>query len=581
MSPFLPSLIPSPRRLVLALIAALLPTCLFAASPDAPQSRRPNVLLILTDNQSYFELGVHGHERLQTPNIDRLAAQSVDFRNFHAPPFCSPSRAALLTGRYAMRAGVHDTVGGRSILHRNEATLANYLGAGGYRTAIFGKWHLGLSYPYHPLERGFDEVFIHGGGGIGQMEDYFGNNHIDATWDHNGTMVKRKGYSTDVLFSEATRFIDESKSHPFFCFISTPATHTPWQVEPEALARIKARGVTATENELKLFSMIENIDDNVGRLMSRLDEWGIAENTIVIFATDQGVRERGAPHPRYHERRDEDNVAYDVNHQVFCMVRYSPVTRAGINTALTGIVDLTPTILDLCGLPKPGSLDGRSLRPLLTGAGEWEDERTLIVQCPRRRYREKWRNAAVKMGPWRLVGGNKLYDVAADPDQRRNVVADHPDVVARLTDTYERFWETLPSAQETLSRHILGAPQAPDVRLVCMDWYQGASPWHQLHLQRNKANGVWPVEIVSDGRYQFELRWYPREHPTPIGASMATLRVGHVTASQAIDPADDRVVFQLPLERGQYDLESVFLDPTAEEHPEWGAYFVYVSYLGP
>ena len=191
----------------------------------------PNVLLILTDNQSFYELSCHGHEKVETPNIDQLAAESVDFMNFHAPPFCSPSRTEMLTGRYALRAGVHNTVGGVSILHRNEATLANYLGAAGYRTAIFGKWHLGYSYPYHPNERGFDEAFVHGGGGIGQMEDYYGNDHMNATWDHNGAMVESEGYSTDVLFQRAANFIKSSGDKPFFCFISTPATHTPYQTE--------------------------------------------------------------------------------------------------------------------------------------------------------------------------------------------------------------------------------------------------------------------------------------------------------------------------------------------------------------
>ena len=543
---------------------------------------RPNVLLILTDNQSFFELSTHGHPQLQTPHIDQLARQSVNFQNFHAPPFCSPSRAEMLTGRYAVRAGVHDTVGGRSILHRNEATLADYLGANGYHTGIFGKWHLGLSYPYHPSERGFDEVFIHGGGGIGQMEDFYGNDHYEATWDHNGKMVKRRGYSTDVLFDEATRFMASAEDEPFFCFISTPATHTPWQSEPRARRRIEARGVEAEENELKLFSMIENIDENVGDLMAWLETENLSENTVVIFATDQGIQDRGATEPRDTERRHAHNSAYDPKHQVFFMMRYPPLTQAQRQPALAGMVDLAPTLLDLCGLPPVASIDGRSLRPLLTGATEWQDDRTLIVQCPRTRYRTKWSNAAVKTQRWRLVGGDELYDVNVDPSQRHNIAAQYPDVVAELSVDYDRFWSTLPPANETLSRHLLGARQSPDVRLVCMDWYLGASPWHQIHLKRGRQNGVWPIEIMREGRYQFELRWFPREAPTAIGAKRASIRVGSVYETMAMTPDEEKAVFELDLAPGQFDLESTFLNAVpGAEYPSWGAYFVYVSYLGP
>ena len=544
-------------------------------------SERPNVLLILTDNQSYFELSCHGHEQLQTPNIDRLAAESVDFQNFHAPPFCSPSRAELLTGRYAMRSGIHNTVGGVSILKAEEATLANYLGGAGYRTAIFGKWHLGYSYPYRPYERGFQESFVHGGGGIGQMEDYYGNNHMDATWDHNGTPVPSEGFSSDVLFSEAANFIQESGDDPFFCFISTPATHTPYQEEAKAMARIKARGVEASDADLKLFSMIENIDDNVGRLMAKIDDWGLRNNTLVIFVTDQGVNDRGAPTPRFEGKREIHNVGYDEKHAVFCMMRYPPLTKAYANDAIAGMIDVAPTILDICGLPQPTAMDGRSLRPLLAGAHRWKDERKLIVQCPRNRYREYWKNAAVKTQRWRLVGGNELYDIANDWGQLNNVAEMHPDVVATLGAHYDQFWATLPPASDLLSRHILGAPEAPDVRLVCMDWYLGASPWHQLHLTRGKANGVWAVDVERDGRYAFELRWYPREHPMPIGATGASIRVGPAYEQKLIDRSAENAVFELTLQEGSYDLETAFqLPPEADQQGSFGAYFLYVSYLG-
>jgi hypothetical protein len=414
------------------------------------------------------------------------------------------------------------------------------------------------------------------------MEDYYGNNHIDATWDHNGEMVPSQGFSSDVLFSQAAKFIKDSGDEPFFCFISTPATHTPYQEEPIAMARIKARGVQASEAELKLFSMIENIDDNVGRLMKQIDDWGLRENTLVIFATDQGVNDRGAPNPRFEGKRLIHNVGYDEKHAVFCMVRYPPLSKAHINSAITGMVDIAPTILDICGLPQPTAMDGRSLRPLLAGAKRWSDDRMLIIQCPRNRYREYWLNGVVKTQRWRLVGGNELYDIESDWGQTNNVAANHPEVVDSLNTHYDQFWETLPPASDLLSRHILGAPEAPEVRLVCMDWYKGASPWHQLHLERSKENGVWAVNVAREGRYQFELRWYPRETPKSIGAIGASVRVGPKYTQFPIRETDDKVVLELNLQKGEYDLETAFqLPPEANQRGSFGAYFVYVTYLGP
>ena len=203
-------------RSALVLLAGLL-----AADAGA---KSPNVLLILTDNQSFHELSCHGHPHVRTPRIDAFAKEGVDFVNFHAPPLCSPSRALMLTGRYAMRAGIHNTIGGVSILHKNEKTIADLLGAKGYRTAVFGKWHLGYAYPYRPEDRGFQEAFSHGGGGIGQLEDYFGNSHLDATYYHNGKFEKSQGFSSDVLFGQAIKFIEQDRDKPFFCFVSTPTT---------------------------------------------------------------------------------------------------------------------------------------------------------------------------------------------------------------------------------------------------------------------------------------------------------------------------------------------------------------------
>lgn len=545
------------RCLALGLISLL--------AGSALDAKRPNVLLILTDNQAFDELGCHGHPHVRTPRIDAFEQESVDFLNFHAPPFCSPSRALLLTGRYAMRAGIHNTIGGVSILHRSERTLADLLGAQGYRTAVFGKWHLGYSYPFRPQDRGFQETFTHGGGGIGQLEDYLGNTHLDATYLHNGVLEATKGFSSDVLFSEAMKFIEHGDDKPFFCFVSTPATHRPWQSHPEAARKITERGVQHSKNDLALYSMIENIDENVGKILDQLERLKLTENTLVIVATDQGTR----------RERDHKGLAYDEYHQVFCLMRYPPLTAGNSHrsTALTGMVDMTPTVLELCGVERPGNLDGRSLRPLLAGRKGWEDERSLIVQCPRGRTRAMWKNSSVKTQRWRLLEGKTLFDAEADPGQLTDLADQHPEVVKKLRRSYERFWYSLPEEAELLSRFVIGAPQTPEIRLNAMDWYRGGKPWHQLHIPQHKTKGGWMVEFVRAGIYRFELRHYPREGPRPRGALKATVSAGGTTDFTMLKPEDEFAIVELEVKKGVYDLEAKF---ELAGKQEVGALFLYV-----
>jgi len=363
-------------------------------------SKKPNVVFILSDNQSYYEMSCHGHADIKTPHIDRLAGQSVEFTNFHAPPFCSPSRAVILTGRYAMRSGVFTTIAGRSILHKDEKTLPQFLKPNGYHSAIFGKWHLGFSYPYRPQDRGFDEVFVHGGGGVGQMEDYYGNSLFDTTFIHNGKVSPSKGYCTDVLFDRAMEYVEakQKEKQPFFCFVSTPVTHSPHHGPKELVAQLKAQGI---QGNVQLYAQVQNLDANVGRMMKKIDELGLADDTILVYASDQGMSDRGAPHGG-----NRKGLGYDPAHHVPFMLRL-PGAKPKVVSRLAGMIDFFPTILDLCGIQSPDNVDGISLKPLLLGKKGYPADRTLIIQCPRSRQATKWRNSAVKTDRWRLVNGAK------------------------------------------------------------------------------------------------------------------------------------------------------------------------------
>lgn len=559
---------------VLAVIVASFGLCEKCWSAS---NARPNVLLILIDNQAYFELSCKGHSFLHTPHIDALAGESVDFCNFHAENFCSPSRAALLTGRQPMRLGVYDTIGGVSLLPARETTLADRLRAAGYRTGIFGKWHLGMSYPFHPSQRGFDDVFIHGGGGIGQLEDYAGNRHLNAHFQHDGIWEPTTGYSTNVLFDQAEGFIRKCGREPFFCFLPTPAPHFPYQPEAEALKRIQARGVSAADTTL--FSMIENIDDNVGRILDCLEVQGIAENTLVILMSDQGMGYRGASFspPSAAEHANLGNAS-DASHQVFCLVRKPGLTVASKNYALSCIRDIFPTVLEICGAPIPDDPDSQSLVPLLGGAAQWATDRTLVMQCPRARKREKWKHAAVKSGNWRLVQGNQLFDVQHDPMQQHNVATDHPEVVKQLTEAYDAFWNSLPPEETLVSRHQLGATESPATHLCAMDWYRGDAPWTQNELETSRAQGAWAVQVARSGRYQFTLRRSQRETPRPLGASYARVEIGEKSAQVDVAPGECAAAVELDLDRGTYDLQA-WLAANDGRSKSWGANFVEVKLL--
>lgn len=562
-----------------SILLTAIPLLFFACTQQAEQQDEPNIVVMFIDNHGYFELSRNGNQVVQTPRIDRLAEEAVNFTDFYAPPFCSPSRTALLTGRYALRAGVYNTVGGVSILHKDETTVADLLQKEGYSTAVFGKWHLGMTYPYAPEFRGFDEVFIHGGGGVSQLEDYYGNTHINATFQHNGKYVKSEGFSTDVLFDEAIKFMDQHKDQekPFFCYIPTPAVHFPTNRHPVTTQRLLDRGVEDSK-EMALYSMIENVDDNVGKLLDYLENAGLKENTLVILASDQGVNDRGAVEHRSGEFQNR-GLSFDEKHQVYCMIQYPAFTdkNPGDVERLAGMVDLMPTILDICGIEQPDNLDGQSLVPLLSGAEGWDDERKLIVQCPRSRVRKKWENTSVKYKKWRLVGGKELYNIENDFGQKTDLADEYPDIVNELTQTYETFWQSLPPADSLISAHILGTAEAPIIRLNAMDWYLGDAPWTQGALENKTNQGKWRVDIARDGTYRFELRRYPREAPKSIEANIATIDIGNVTTEKIIDTTANEAVMELNLKKGTYDMMTTFKDTNGQI--DWGAYYVYVSYL--
>ncbi|HUW20837.1 MAG TPA: arylsulfatase [Sedimentisphaerales bacterium] len=555
----------------------------FAKVGGAPGAgkKQPNVVLVITDDQGYGDLGCHGNPVLKTPNLDSLYGQSVRLNNFHVSPTCSPTRAALMTGRYCNRTGVWHTVMGRSLLRKDEVTMADVFTAGGYKTGIFGKWHLGDNYPFRPQDRGFDQVLIHGGGGIGNTQDYWGNDYFDDTYFRNGKPEKFTGYCTDVWFREAMKFIEANKDRPFFCYLPTNAPHGPLRVPEKYSAPYWGKGVKAL-----LCGMIANIDENMGLLMSRLKELGIEDNTILIFMTDNGTA--GG---RFNAgMRGSKGSEYDGGHRVPCFIRWP---GAGIEGGLdinriTAHIDMLPTLIELCSLKEPDGvkLDGDSLVPLLKGNDKNSPDRTLITDSQRVEYPIKWRKSAVMTDRWRLVNGEELYDMKADPGQRDNVKDKYPEVFAKLRNDYESWWADVSERFLEYCGIIIGSDKENPAKLTSHDWHDHG-PWNQDQVrQGEKRNGFWAVEVARDGEYEIALRRWPLEVDAPItaaiadgqaiSASTARLRIADFDRTRPIPRDAAAVTFKLKLKAGNTRLQTWFIDDNGESR---GAYYVYAKRL--
>jgi arylsulfatase A-like enzyme len=453
--------------------------------------------------------------------------------------------------------------------------MADVFAAGGYRTGIFGKWHLGDNFPFRPQDRGFQEVFVHGGGGVGQTPDYWGNKYFDDTYFRNGRPVKVSGYCTDVWFAAALEFIEASKDRPFFAYIPTNAAHGPHRV-PEKY-RALYTGKTAA-----FYGMITNIDENVGRLMERLDALGLAEGTILVFLTDNGVSVGWVA-----GLRGTKSGPYEGGHRVPCFIRYPAGGLAGGRdiARLASHVDLLPTLADLCGLapPKGVRLDGTSLVPLLSGAADWPD-RALVVDSQRIEHPQQWRNSCVMTDRWRLVNGKELYDIRADLGQREDVAAAQGAEVARLRAAYEAWWADTSKRFDEFCPIVLGSDREDPSRLTAHDWHAPNVPWNQPSILGGAAvNGFWAVEVERDGQYDLELRRWPAEADLAITAAPAGGKAVRATAARAkigpfdetkpVEPGAKTVTFRAALKAGPARLETWLLD--GDQAPR-GAYYVYV-----
>ena len=554
------------------------------AEQSANKFRRPNVVLVMTDDQGYGDLGCHGNTVIKTPALDRLHAESVRLTNYHVDPTCSPTRSALLTGRYSSRTGVWHTIMGRSLMHPDEVTIAEVFATAGYRTGVFGKWHLGDNFPCRPQDQGFHEVLVHGGGGVGQTPDFWGNDYFDDTYWHNGKPEKQTGYCTDVFFDAALRFIEANKAGPFFAYIPTNAAHGPFNVAKQFSEPYKKLGVPSPRAEF--YGMITNIDENMARLMKKLKDLNLEQNTILIFTTDNGTAAgagRRAQRGYNAGMRGTKGSEYEGGHRVPFFIRWPSGNIGGGRDVpqLAAHIDVLPTLAELCSvdLPKGPDIDGTSLVPLLKGSGEW-NERTLFVHSQRIEHPQKFRKCAVMTERWRLITGNELYDLKADPAQKKNVAADHAHVLQQLRKAYDAWYEHISDRFYDYVHIAIGSAKANPVALTCHDWHTNNKrvPWNHSHIRGDlKSNGFWAVEVMRTGTYDITLRVRPVGVKQPLKGQFAWLSIGTVGARQPINASDESVTFsRVPLKAGKCRLQTWLGDLGAKDTAS-GAFFVEVK----
>jgi len=565
---------------------------LLLSSAYSQGRRPPNVVLVITDDQGYGDLGCHGNPWIRTPHLDKLHGQSVRFTNFHSDPLCAPTRAGLLTGQYALRNGVTAATAGWSLLRPGVATAADMFRQAGYRTGIFGKWHLGENYPLRPSDRGFDESIVCRGGGVAQSPDYFGNDYFDDHYYVSNEPKPFQGYCTDVFFGAAMDFVRKNRERPFFLYLPTNAPHDPFLVDKRYSEPYKKRGVPSPTAEF--YGMIENIDENAGKLLRLLDELKIAEDTIFLFMTDNGSSAGGKrnDHPPEWQgytagMRAQKGSPFEGGHRVPLFVRWPKGGwKSGRDVAaLTCHLDVLPTLADLCGLKPPADhrFDGSSMVPLLRESQGFPAERTHFIEHHQTRQDGKfqmedpgrWRNAVALTSRWRLVNGRALFDVQRDPGQTSDVAAANPQVVAKLLKEYDTWWKDVSPGFASWNRITIGSSSEPVTGLTCFDWHGAVVPSSQAMVQSNLvANGPWALTAERAGIYSVTLRERPHYVQHALRAQRARLRVNRHEHVQSVKPGSAGSTFEVPVPRGPVDLFTE-LDSDGVQR---GAYYVDISY---
>jgi arylsulfatase len=552
------------------------------------ENKTPNVIIIMTDDQGFGDLGINQNPNIITPNIDKFANKSIQFNNFFVSPVCAPTRSSLMTGRYSLRTGVRDTYNGGAIMSNNETTIAEILKEANYATGIFGKWHLGDNYPFRPSEQGFDESLIHLAGGIGQVGDFTNyfkgdTSYFDPILWKNNKQNQYEGYCSDIFAENAIEFIEKNKNNSFFCYLSFNAPHTPLQVPEKYYNMYKdldpelgfsddlsdfRMNEKDKEDARKIYGMVTNIDDNVGKVINKLKELKIEEETIIIFMTDNGPQQI-----RYNSSmKGRKGTVYNGGIRVPFYIQYSEKFKESkVINKMSAHIDVLPTILELCNLnvPNDRKIDGQSLVPFINSKST--NDRFLFSYWTRR-FPEKYINMSIQNDNYKLVGNNdfdskieefELYDLVEDPNENNNIISQN-------IETARSFKKEMDNSIDDLlkSKNIKNPP-----RIII-----GSEFENPTILNRNDASGergVWAQNDIytfwkvnfKKGIYDFKFKFKDSI------ANKGTLftEINNRVYSKKIDKAINNTLEMnnISIDNSEFDLISFLKLDSKKIYPFW------------
>ena len=544
--------------------------------------QKPNIILIITDDQGYGDIGYNGNPHIKTPNLDLLATNSMRFNNFYVSPVCAPTRSSLLTGRYSLRTGVTDTYNGGAMMSNDEITLAEILKENNYQTGIFGKWHLGDNYPFRPTDQGFHESLIHLSGGIGQVGDftnyYKGNrSYFDPILWHNNEQKKYEGYCSDIFTDEAIKFIEENKSNQFFCYLSFNAPHTPLQVpdkyydlyknvDPSVIS--ESEKISMTEKNVldakRIYGMVTNIDDNVGKLVSKLKELNIDQNTILIFMTDNGPQQF-----RYVSNlRGLKSSVYNGGIKVPFYLSYPKIHDAGLDIDnFSAHIDVLPSLLDLCDIetPKNIKIDGKNF------LNKSREERSFFSYWTRKSP-ELYQNMSLNKGNYKLVGNTnydspierfELFDIDNDPYEMENLIENKKELAIQMKLEMDNIYNELINSKNIKNkpRIIIGSEFENPTYLNRNDASGQRGIWAQ-----NEIFGFWRIKALS-GKYNFRFKF----NNLNLTSGEMVIEVGNQVYSKKVEVDDNgyALMENIHLNEGEFDLTPLFRYERKNIFPFW------------
>ena len=519
------------RRIILPSISGLM----FFSCTTRQEPQKPNVIIVLSDDQGYGDFSCYGNPVLKTPTLDKLCNESVSFSNFHVAPVCTPTRGELMTGLNALNNKACMVPSGRNLMKRNILTMPEVFNKNGYRTGLFGKWHLGDTYPDRPFDRGFERAVWHKGWGLPSEAEYDNDYYKTRYIDQLETKQSDK-YCADLWFDEAIKWMDEkaSKDNPFFAYIALNTPHGPYYAKPEDKALYDATAkdsVTAS-----FFGMIHNIDVNMEKMDSWLETKGIKDNTILVYMNDNGGTAGVKTYNAGMRGKKGDN--YEGGHRGACFFRYpEKIKNAKLVNYPSHITDLLPTFIDMLGFDygTKGNFDGESLKSYILGS-ETEGDRMFVVQYGGRIKPKKYYSCVV-YNNWRLVGENELYDLSSDPGQKENIIKDFPDVASKMQAYYEEWWKDIEPTVEQMVPVVIDLEHENPTIVTSNTWTEVDvdNAWKVAAAMGDKKGGVWNLDVKKTGNYKIQLSRWPFHLDIPLTDAGPTHTVGGTLIFQKVE----------------------------------------------